>query len=65
MRKNFIVNDDFVDARLDRWLRKNIGDVPQGFIEKNIRKGKIKINKKSKKSSYKLKKKRHYKFIQL
>ena len=56
MRKNFIVNDDFVDARLDRWLRKNIGDVPQGFIEKNIRKGKIKINKKSKKSSYKLKK---------
>jgi 23S rRNA pseudouridine955/2504/2580 synthase len=56
MRKDFIINDDFVNARLDRWLRKNIGNVPQAFIEKNIRKGKIKINKKRKRCSYKLQK---------
>ena len=56
MRKDFIINDDFINARLDRWLRKNIGNVPQAFIEKNIRKGKIKINKKRKRCSYKLQK---------
>jgi 23S rRNA pseudouridine955/2504/2580 synthase len=56
MQKDFIINDDFINARLDRWLRKNIGNVPQAFIEKNIRKGKIKINKKRKKCSYKLQK---------
>jgi 23S rRNA pseudouridine955/2504/2580 synthase len=56
MKKDFLINDDFINTRLDRWLRRNIGDVPQSFIEKNIRKGKIKINKKKKKCSYKLQK---------
>jgi 23S rRNA pseudouridine955/2504/2580 synthase len=42
--------------RLDRWIRKNISDIPQSLIEKNIRRGKIKINNKKEKSSYKLKK---------
>jgi len=54
MKKSFIVKKDFINTRIDRWFRKNIFDVPQSLIEKNIRKGNIKINNKKKKSSYKL-----------
>ena len=56
MKKIFSVNDEFVDSRLDRWFRKNIYDAPQSLIEKNIRKGHIKVNKKKTKSSYRIKK---------
>ena len=56
MIKTFLVKNDFINSRLDRWFRKNVCDVPQSLIEKNIRKGKIKVNYKKKKSSYKLKK---------
>ena len=56
MKKIFLVTDDFVNSRLDRWFRKNVCDVPQSLIEKNIRKGNIKVNHKRKKSSYKLNK---------
>jgi len=56
MKKIFLVTDDFVNSRLDRWFRKNVCDVPQSLIEKNIRKGNIKVNLKRKKSSYKLNK---------
>ena len=55
MRNIFTVKSDFVNTRLDRWFRKTICDVPQSLIEKNIRKGKIKVNQKKEKSSYKLK----------
>ena len=41
--------------RIDRWVRNNIGTIPQGLIEKNLRKGKIKLNKKKIKSSQKIK----------
>ena len=54
MKNSFFVNEDFINIRLDRWLRKNICEVPQSLIEKNIRKGNIRINKEKKKSSYKL-----------
>ena len=54
MKQTFVVNNDFVDTRLDRWLRKNNFNLPQSYIEKNIRKGNIKINNKKRKSSYKL-----------
>ena len=56
MEKIFSVKNDFVDSRLDRWFRRNVCEAPQSFIEKSIRKGKIKINNKKKKSSYKLQK---------
>ena len=56
MKKFFLVTNDFVNSRLDRWFRKNVCDVPQSLIEKNIRKGYIKVNHKREKSSYKLKK---------
>ncbi len=41
--------------RIDRYLRNKLGDLPQSFIEKSLRNGKIKINKKKIKSSYKIK----------
>ena len=55
MKKNYIINKDYINTRLDRWFRQNISKVPQSLIEKNIRKGNIKVNKKKKISSYKLK----------
>ena len=47
MKKSFLVTNDFINSRLDRWFRKNVCDVPQSLIEKNIRKGNIKINYKN------------------
>jgi len=55
MKNLFLVNNDYINSRLDRWFRRNISEVPQSLIEKNIRKGNIKINNKKEKSSYKLK----------
>jgi len=54
--KKFLVEGDFINTRLDRWFKRKIHDVPQSFIEKNLRKGNIKVNKKKNKSSYKLQK---------
>tara|TARA_Y100001960_G_C14736071_1_gene860362 strand:+ start:657 stop:1568 length:912 start_codon:yes stop_codon:yes gene_type:complete len=56
MKKIYFVNNDYVNTRFDKWFKKNVSDVPQSLIEKNIRKGKIKINSLKIKSSYKLKK---------
>jgi len=56
MKKIYSVKIDFIDTRLDRWFRKNVCEVPQSLIERNIRKGNIKINNKKVKSSYKLRK---------
>ena len=56
MQKTFLVKNDFIDSRVDRWFRKNVCAVPQSLIEKYLRKGKIKINNKRTKSSQKLKK---------
>ena len=36
--------------RLDRYLRNKLGQIPQSLIEKNIRNGKIKLNRKTKSS---------------
>ena len=41
--------------RIDRWIRLTLGKIPQGLIEKYLRAGKIKLNKKKIKSSYKIK----------
>ncbi|MDC0231692.1 RluA family pseudouridine synthase [Pelagibacteraceae bacterium] len=56
MKKSYLINGDFISMRLDRWIKKNISDIPQSLIEKNIRQGNIKINNKKEKSSYKLQK---------
>ena len=54
MKNTFSIQDDFVNSRLDRWFRRQVSDVPQSLIEKNLRKGNIKVNNKKEKSSYKL-----------
>ena len=54
MNKTFIVDTTYNDMRLDRWLRSKIGNIPQSLIEKSLRSGKIKLNKKKIKSSYKI-----------
>ena len=55
MKKSFIVDYEFNEMRLDRWIRNNLGKLPQGLIEKNLRNGIIKVNKRKVKSSYKIK----------
>jgi 23S rRNA pseudouridine955/2504/2580 synthase len=55
MRKSFIVDSTCNDMRIDRWLRHTLGKIPQSLIEKNLRSGKIKLNKKKVKSLYKIK----------
>ncbi len=57
MNKTYIVDSTYEGIRIDRWIRNNLGKVPQSLIEKNLRIGKIKLNKKKIKSSTKLKKK--------
>ena len=55
MKKSFNVDLTFNDMRIDRWIRNNLGSIPQGLIEKSLRSGKIKLNKKKTKSSQKVK----------
>ena len=55
MKKTFVVNESFDNMRLDRWIRNKVGKIPQSLIEKNLRNGKIKLNNKKIKSSYKIK----------
>ena len=55
MIKNYTVDSTCNDMRLDRWLRLKLGKIPQSLIEKTLRSGKIKINKKKVKSSFKIK----------
>jgi len=50
MKKTYSVDATYNNMRIDRWIRNNIGNIPQGLIEKNLRKGKIKLNKKKLKS---------------
>ena len=55
MLKSYFVDSTCNNMRIDRWIRNTIGRIPQGLIEKSLRLGKIKINKKKVKSSYKIK----------
>ena len=54
MKKSFTVDSTCNNMRLDRFLRHKLGNIPQSFIEKNLRSGKIKLNKKKIKSSTKI-----------
>ena len=55
MKKSFTVVSACNDMRMDRWIRNNLDNIPQGLIEKNLRNGKIKLNNKKIKSSQKVK----------
>tara|TARA_B110000008_G_C16935016_1_gene550231 strand:- start:337 stop:1251 length:915 start_codon:yes stop_codon:yes gene_type:complete len=54
MKKSYIVDKTYKGMRIDRWIRNNLGKIPQGLIEKNLRNGKIKLNNKKIKSSHKV-----------
>ncbi|MDC0215741.1 RluA family pseudouridine synthase [Candidatus Pelagibacter sp.] len=55
MKKIYYVEKAYNDMRIDRWIRNNLGKIPQALIEKNLRNGKIKLNSKKIKSSHKVK----------
>ena len=55
MNKLINVDNTFSGMRIDRFLRKYFVSIPQSLIEKNLRNGKIKLNKKRVKSSNKVK----------
>ena len=59
MKKSIYIQNQFANMRLDRWFKNEICNVPHSLIEKSIRKGRIKINNKKEKCSYKLKKDDH------
>ncbi len=54
MKKVLHVDKTFNGMRIDRFLRNQFGQIPQSLIEKNLRNGKIKLNKKKIKSSKKI-----------
>jgi len=54
MKKSYVVDSTCNDMRIDRWIRLKFGKIPQGLIEKYLRSGKIKLNKKKIKSSKKI-----------
>lgn len=59
MKKFFYIKADYYNLRLDKWLRINFSSLNQSFIEKNIRKGNIKVNNTKVASKYKLQIKDH------
>ena len=54
MIKKFEVEIDFHNTRFDRWFKNKVLDIPQGLIEKIIRKNLAKVNGKKTKSSYRV-----------
>ena len=54
MLKNFKVKEKDEETRIDRWLKRNFSSLSQNFIEKNLRKGLIKINQSKVKANYKV-----------
>ena len=55
MKKSINVDNTFSGMRIDRFLRKYFGSIPQSLIERNLRNGKIKLNNRKIKSSIKVK----------
>ena len=50
------INNSDAGQRIDKWIKNNLSKIPQSLIEKDLRNGKIKVNRKKVKSSYKLNK---------
>jgi 23S rRNA pseudouridine955/2504/2580 synthase len=51
----FVIDEEYAEVRLDRFLRKKYPNIPLSEIFKGIRIGKIKINNKKAKEDYRLK----------
>ncbi len=56
MTKVIKIDYNSIGLRIDKWIKINLIKIPQSLIEKDLRQGKIKVNNKKIKSSYKLKK---------
>tara|TARA_B110000438_G_scaffold280779_1_gene306349 strand:+ start:290 stop:1204 length:915 start_codon:yes stop_codon:yes gene_type:complete len=54
MVQKFEIEKDFHNTRFDRWFKNKVLDIPQGLIEKIIRKNQAKVNGKKTKSSYRV-----------
>ena len=54
MFHKYIVAKDYHNARLDKWFKAKVLNIPQSLIEKIIRKKKIKVNKKKTRTSYRV-----------
>ena len=54
MKKTINVESTYAGMRIDRFLRKHFDTIPQSLIERSLRSGKIKLNKKKIKSSTKI-----------
>ena len=54
MKKFLIKENDYENLRIDKWLKKQFSQINQSFIEKNLRKGNIKVNGLKINSNYKL-----------
>jgi 23S rRNA pseudouridine955/2504/2580 synthase len=50
----FKIKEDFENIRFDKWFKKKVMALPQSLIERMLRKGKILVNGKKVKSSYKI-----------
>ena len=48
------IDEDFSNTRLDRWFRQYFNGLSHNDLEKYLRKGFIRVNKKKIKSSYRL-----------
>ena len=55
MKKILKTDLDWQNSRIDKFLKKNFSTLNQSFIEKNLRKGLIKVNNKKVQAKYKLK----------
>jgi len=55
MTKSYIVDLTYNGMRIDRFLRNKLGKVPQSLLEKGLRSGTIKVNKKKLKVHLKFK----------
>ena len=55
MSKTYKIDKMSINMRVDKWLKNTVGKLPQSLIEKELRKGNIKLNNKRIKSSTKLK----------
>ena len=40
------IDNSSVGLRIDKWIKINLTKIPQSLIEKDLRNGKIKVNKK-------------------
>ena len=54
MIKIFKVKSDHDNIRVDRWFKINVSKIPQSLIQKFLRLGKIKVNKKKVKNNFRL-----------